>query len=399
MTFTNSITGENGVLIRNQIESPNFVTGVSGWIVRKDGTVEFTSGVFRGNIVLNQLGAVLEYTGAGNNLGVALAPASGSDVFGNTYSPGLNVYDSLGTATGTWGGATGFSMQDPNNQLIRMSLAVPVFVLSPTFNDGSPGIIKAVRSDVIANHDTLQILGPQALASIDPNVSGINYKVTAGNSANGADARFVFHNNGGDTVLLQMNNGLVQLPLGATLNSRATINSSSPSGAISIFQNVATSNNPGTISIQETAAGNGSFAAFVSGDSHARFVIRASGEIDWSSGAASADTKLDRNATGYLEQTSGGITGPLAFSDTSNSYRVHGGVYAVTFASGSGTLTHGCAFTPKGGQASGQFTGATAPGVVQVGVPGATTVTVFADQPSGAALPNGTYNVYAWFWG
>lgn len=30
------------------IQSPNFVTGVSGWIVRQDGSVEFSVGVFRG---------------------------------------------------------------------------------------------------------------------------------------------------------------------------------------------------------------------------------------------------------------------------------------------------------------------------------------------------------------
>jgi len=32
------------------LQSPNFVTGVSGWIVRRDGTVEFNNGTFRGSI-------------------------------------------------------------------------------------------------------------------------------------------------------------------------------------------------------------------------------------------------------------------------------------------------------------------------------------------------------------
>jgi hypothetical protein len=32
------------------LQSPNFVVGVSGWIVRQDGTAEFNSGTFRGSI-------------------------------------------------------------------------------------------------------------------------------------------------------------------------------------------------------------------------------------------------------------------------------------------------------------------------------------------------------------
>lgn len=35
-------------LVRNAIQSPNFVTGVSGWIIRKDGTAEFANSIIRG---------------------------------------------------------------------------------------------------------------------------------------------------------------------------------------------------------------------------------------------------------------------------------------------------------------------------------------------------------------
>ena len=50
--FSNTITGSNGALIRERIKSPDFVTGVSGWSINKDGSAEFNNAVFRGDIVV-----------------------------------------------------------------------------------------------------------------------------------------------------------------------------------------------------------------------------------------------------------------------------------------------------------------------------------------------------------
>jgi len=54
-------------LIRNDIHSPNFVTGVSGWIIRKDGTAEFSDAVIRGEIWVGVApdGQIHVYTAAG----------------------------------------------------------------------------------------------------------------------------------------------------------------------------------------------------------------------------------------------------------------------------------------------------------------------------------------------
>lgn len=38
-------------LVRDAIQSPNYVTGVSGWTVNQDGSVEFNDGVFRGSLI------------------------------------------------------------------------------------------------------------------------------------------------------------------------------------------------------------------------------------------------------------------------------------------------------------------------------------------------------------
>lgn len=50
MPFNNDIAGGNGALVRNQLISPNYVAGVSGWRIGKDGSVEFNNGTFRGSI-------------------------------------------------------------------------------------------------------------------------------------------------------------------------------------------------------------------------------------------------------------------------------------------------------------------------------------------------------------
>jgi hypothetical protein len=86
--FSNPVVGGKGVLIRESIHSPNFLTGVDGWTINKDGSVEFNNGVFRGTIVN---GGVFVYDGtpATGNLIAALSPTAGTDAFGNQYGKGL----------------------------------------------------------------------------------------------------------------------------------------------------------------------------------------------------------------------------------------------------------------------------------------------------------------------
>jgi len=48
MSFNNPIVGSGNQLVRNAIQSRNFVTGLSGWIIRRDGSAEFN-----GDVVIN----------------------------------------------------------------------------------------------------------------------------------------------------------------------------------------------------------------------------------------------------------------------------------------------------------------------------------------------------------
>jgi hypothetical protein len=50
--FSDPITGSDGQLLIAAIESPDYVPGVSGWRIGKDGTVDVNSGTFRGDVTV-----------------------------------------------------------------------------------------------------------------------------------------------------------------------------------------------------------------------------------------------------------------------------------------------------------------------------------------------------------
>jgi hypothetical protein len=82
-----------GNLAIPQVQSPNFVTGVSGWIIRKDGSAEFNSVVIRGGIVVG--GTQFNYstsTPQANTLRYSQSSGGGQDSAGNWYLPGNVVY-------------------------------------------------------------------------------------------------------------------------------------------------------------------------------------------------------------------------------------------------------------------------------------------------------------------
>lgn len=54
MPYKDPLTADT-VLVRGAIQSPNYVAGVSGWIVRLNGTAEFSDLIARGLIVANEI--------------------------------------------------------------------------------------------------------------------------------------------------------------------------------------------------------------------------------------------------------------------------------------------------------------------------------------------------------
>lgn len=93
------------VLRRPAIQSPNFVTGSSGWTINSDGSAEFNNltirGTFNGTDFIMNATGVFFYSGtpALGNLLISLAPAAGTDSFGNAYEQGIAAYVTTGGNT------------------------------------------------------------------------------------------------------------------------------------------------------------------------------------------------------------------------------------------------------------------------------------------------------------
>jgi hypothetical protein len=81
-----------GKLVIPQLQSPNFVTGVSGWIIRKDGSAEFNNVVIRDGSIVS--GSALYYQGtpALNTLVASISDVLFADAFGNVIQLGVTAY-------------------------------------------------------------------------------------------------------------------------------------------------------------------------------------------------------------------------------------------------------------------------------------------------------------------
>lgn len=104
-------------LIRDAIQSQNFLTGISGWRIKSDGSAEFNNVVIRGGTVISGLALYYNGTPAAGNLIASIAAAGGTDSFGNTYLSGISSYN---TAALRW-----VSMQSGQTAYGWMSNAIP----------------------------------------------------------------------------------------------------------------------------------------------------------------------------------------------------------------------------------------------------------------------------------
>lgn len=109
MPFTSPVAGGGGALIRPVFKSPDFLTGVRGWAIYRDGSAEFNNITARGNIT----GSSLTITN-GNSRIIASADASGGQP-AITFNPDITADDN-GVIVATIGG-------DPN--VIHLLLQSP----------------------------------------------------------------------------------------------------------------------------------------------------------------------------------------------------------------------------------------------------------------------------------
>jgi hypothetical protein len=154
--FENPVVGGTALRIP-AIQSPDFQTGVSGWIIRIDGSAEFNNLTVRGefvgqNFIIDSHGIFL-YSGtpANGNLIGSWASVAGTDQFGNAYAAGITLYSVNGTinlndVAATWNA-------DPSGAGIQISVGggsvteqfSPAVVSGITWNNGAVGAALASR--------------------------------------------------------------------------------------------------------------------------------------------------------------------------------------------------------------------------------------------------------------
>jgi hypothetical protein len=201
--FENNIVNASNELTRSSMESPNYVHGVSGWTINKDGTAEFNNLTVRGtfyglNFVLNNTGLFF-YSGPpalGNLVLSIVGSVSGTDAYGNVYKPGVAIYKGNALA----------------NLIVDPTQGVPALNL-PTGNasESQFGSIYTIGGNVGApnEYSTLWIKGPAS--SNDNNSASIALITTY------KDGSALFDGNlmvGGTSIAYWTTNGLhLETPL------------------------------------------------------------------------------------------------------------------------------------------------------------------------------------------
>jgi len=183
VTFRNPILGAGGsTLLRPAIQSPNYLTGSTGWAIKRDGSAEFNNVVIRGGTVVSGLALYYDGTPASGNLIMSVSATAGTDAFGNDYPAGLMVQDSsgrrsqldsLGTIRITdltqWDNGASLSVQAP---LSAFGLST---ILQSATNDSPPGDAAAalvLDPGTAGTNGTAQFTSPGTGVEVDLDVSG-----------------------------------------------------------------------------------------------------------------------------------------------------------------------------------------------------------------------------------
>lgn len=147
MPFSDPIVGGT-TLIREAIRSPNFVTGVSGWSINRDGTAEFNNVAVRGDLLVGVSPSPRIYVGS--SIPAPLAAASTDFTWTAAIIEYWNAasfrFDAIGTynpgpfpvrATGTYDSTTGKVVFHEFNQGPGSGQVNAILYGSDTYNVGS----------------------------------------------------------------------------------------------------------------------------------------------------------------------------------------------------------------------------------------------------------------------
>lgn len=299
MGFNNPLTGENGSLIYQQIKSPNFSAGISGWIVRKDGSAEFNNltirGTFFGNDFIISSSGVFFYSGvpAFGNLILSLAGAAGNDSFGNAYPEGLKF-----TAAG-------------ESLVLGILGGSPLIYGITGLPETNGSAIQIIKQGVgTGAYEFMQFLSGEDSTQLDLMLAALG-----GSSADGTqkpqfsvqykDSLGVFH------LLVSVLSAAMTVNVPMTVNGQVAVNRSANSSAVSASYSVANATNAAYAYTSFDATGR-FVSAMVAADAFARFIGDVNGAMAWGSGAAARDAFLQRAAAGVLALSPTVVVGATA---------------------------------------------------------------------------------------
>lgn len=209
MPFENSIVA-GSTLVRPAIKSPNYVTGVSGWSINKDGTAEFSNALVRGTFVAGG-GAVTV-----NSSGVIIV-VGGTTV--NVTSAGFSITNGVTTVQATLAGvsvvtgATALTMDTTKFQVTNGTTTVQASVAGVSVVTGTTALTMDTSKFQVTNGTTTVVTNATGLAvtagavTVTVNTTGVHVVsggstfeiTTAGfNATNGSTS--VVTNASGQTV-------------------------------------------------------------------------------------------------------------------------------------------------------------------------------------------------------
>lgn len=147
MAFSNPILGGGGELVRDNIHSSNYVAGVSGWKINRDGDAEFNDVTVRGELdVQGSDGSRIRARTSAGHADVELTPET---VVGQTWDPGGLTADVDPTGGGV--DNPSLSLRSPAAQGSASS-AAELFLQGPGQTDQNSLTVRA-QQIVIENPD------------------------------------------------------------------------------------------------------------------------------------------------------------------------------------------------------------------------------------------------------
>lgn len=290
------------VLRRAAIQSPNFVTGATGWSVNQDGSAEFNNLVIRNGQIIS--GVALFYSStppALGNLIASVAALGGTDTAGNNYLPGVTNYFNGPTPTavqfvaGQLQFSTAATFAGPWTTGVAISVSIGAGGIASILNIFPQGLVANAITNILG---ALNVNGGLLTAL---NGAQVNNGLTADTLTWTAGAT-------GDKITLSRNGGAPLLDITDLANaSTAVIRVTVPNGT------------------QQQIA----LSELVSGDANGRLVLdlnsTGNGRLRCGPGSVAADTNIYRSAANLW------ASDYIAFDAGSN---VAEAWNAVTFANG-----------------------------------------------------------------